>query len=100
MGTSTIKENCMSIQRIKINSDAGTTYSPYTGQPAFVDGEINDQDKSLTFIYIGDIGDYSFTADQYSKPDLSPANLVDGVDLIIEVDSGWNGMNYFGYIQI
>jgi hypothetical protein len=90
----------MSIQRIKINSESGIVYSPYTGEPAFVDDDINVKDKSLAFVYLGDIGDYSFTADQYSELDTSPSDLVDGVDLIVEVDAGWNGINYVGYIQL
>ena len=32
----------MPIQRIKINSESGIVYSPYTGEPVFVDDDIND----------------------------------------------------------
>jgi len=90
----------MPVQRIKIKSEDGTAYSPYTGEAAFINDGVNDKDRSLAFVYLGNIGDYSFVADHYNQLDVPPLELTSGVDIVVEVDAGWSGVNYFGYVQL
>lgn len=88
----------MPIQHIQIANEAGGVFSPYTGKPAFINDEINDDDPSLVFFYSGDAGAYLFPRDESTiDEDKEPSELTEGIDLIVTIDAGRSGLNQIGY---
>tara|TARA_B100000795_G_scaffold18067_1_gene12015 strand:+ start:511 stop:822 length:312 start_codon:yes stop_codon:yes gene_type:complete len=87
-------------------------FSPYTGNCVTgKDGEIIETDKSLLFVYSGMDGSYAYVSKQLKgliNVDIEIENI-DILDLeskishiegtLIEVDNGWNGINYYGFIE-
>jgi hypothetical protein len=85
-------------------------YSPFSGQPVYSEetGETNIQDSTLLFVYYGNSGDYDYISDKVIKliPDIDVIKInvedlpellsIDGGFMMV-VDSGWNGINYYGF---
>jgi len=82
-------------------------FSPFSGLPADGEGGPNEKDPTLLFVYYGNAGDYAYISNRLQ-------NLVDGnvesidigmlhsalsIDggLILEVDTDWNGVNFYGF---
>ena len=86
-----------------------TILSPFSGEPAEINGEPNSSDQSLLFIYLGMIGEFSYVSDSLTEKtgkgqdDISIDDVVefsgtDGV-AIFESDGEWNGLVYYGFSQ-
>ena len=84
--------------------------SPYTGNhTTSKDGAINEDDKSILFVYIGAVGDFVYISNEFRDlidEDIESIEIedlevkishIDGT--LIEVDYGWNGINYYGFID-
>ena len=81
-------------------------FSPFSGEPAEVDGGPNKEDATLLFVYHGDPGFYSYVSERLKfamNEDieyLEPENLHSAVDidggLIIEVEAD-SMVNYYGF---
>lgn len=84
----------------------GQVYSPFSGLPADGDGGPNKADSTLLFVYYGDAGDFAYIA-QRIRNDLTDAEGTDPESLatalnidggiILEVDTDWNGINWYGF---
>ena len=73
------------------------------------DGAINEDDKSILFVYIGAVGDFVYISNEFRDlidEDIESIEIedlevkishIDGT--LIEVDYGWNGINYYGFID-
>ena len=99
------------MKKIEIEETNDTeVFSPYTGNCVTgKDGEIVEDDKSLLFVFSGMAGDYAFISDQLrSLVDeeieslemdelVAKTNHIEGT--LMEVDNGWNGINYYCFID-
>jgi hypothetical protein len=82
-------------------------FSPFSGLPTDGEDGPNEKDSTLLFVYYGNAGDYAYISKRLQ-------NLLDGniesiaietlhsvlsVDggLILEVDTDWNGVNFYGF---
>jgi len=95
----------MSIQYIKMETVDGSMFSPFTGLPATSDEGANANDPSLIFAYYGNAGMYDSNLEETMEKaeideDVDPTEIESGVDLIFEVDTGFDGVNYYGYKQV
>ena len=89
----------------------GTVYSPFTGQPAESEEHgPNENDPSLMFAYHGDGGAYGHVSPRLAGrlpedwEELEPLELAEQLEfenlLVLVVDAGWNGVNYYGYAPL
>jgi hypothetical protein len=85
-----------------------SVFSPFSGQAADGDQGPNETDPTLLFVYYGDIGDYAYKSDaveklieQLDENETGPDELVKHLHIAnafaLEVDSGWNGVNVYGF---
>ena len=108
----TNKKNTKKIQlhHDKHEEDYVEVLSPYTGNnTTSKDGEINEDDKSILFIYLGAAGDFVYISNEFRElidEDIESIEIedlegkishIDGT--MIEVDYGWNGINYYCFID-
>lgn len=88
--------------------DVGTIYSPFSGQPADSDEEgPNGADPTLLFIYYGSGSVWGFVNARLAKElpvdedDVEPEDLQEKLEvesgILIIVNTGWNGINYYGF---
>ena len=85
----------------------GNVHSPFSGLPAESDDGPNEADPTLLFIYYGSISDYAFLGHRINNDlaeqveDLEPVDLAEALriegGLVFVVDTGWNGVNYYGF---
>lgn len=83
-------------------------HSPFSGLPAEVpEGGPNEADATLLFVYYGNAADFSYIS-AHVKSQLpenavcnSPDQLADILSfdggLVLEVDTDWNGVNWYGF---
>jgi hypothetical protein len=100
------------MKKIKIKETNDTeVFSPYTGNCVTgKDGEIIENDESLLFVYIGMVEDYGYISERFRDLVDVEIESMDILDLeskinnikgtLIEVDNGWNGVNYYGFIEL
>jgi hypothetical protein len=85
----------------------GQIFSPFSGHPSDGENGPNVEDASLLFVFYGDASSFAFVsvriqelihADVASLEIKDLANLleIEG-GLILEVDTDWNGINYYGF---
>jgi len=90
--------------------DVTEIFSPYTGKCVVdKDGEINENDDSLLFVYAGMAGDYAYISDKLRDivdEDIESINIEDlpskieaNEGTLLEVDNGFNGINFYGFIS-
>jgi len=103
------------MKKIEINNnkyednDTGVI-SPYTGNCVTgEDGEVIEDDKSILFVYVGMANEYAYISNEFRElidkdietieiEDLeSKLNHIEGT--LLEVDYGWGGVNYYGFID-
>tara|TARA_Y100000385_G_C12939703_1_gene570482 strand:- start:321 stop:629 length:309 start_codon:yes stop_codon:yes gene_type:complete len=99
------------MKKIKIEETNDTeVFSPYTGNCVTgKDGEIIEDDKSLFFVYSGMADSYAYISEQLSRLIVGEIENIDMDDLVakishiegtlMEVDNGWNGINYYCFID-
>jgi hypothetical protein len=101
------------MNKVKIKEPEGQLiYSPYTGNaPHDMEGEINENDPSLLYVYWGMAGDFGYISDKFREiidqeieNDIdmwSLDNLLSNEEgILFEVDCGrWNGVNFYGFID-
>lgn len=85
----------------------GNVHSPFSGLAAETDDGANSGDATLLFIYYGDASTWDHisprVAEQLSTDaeDFEPDELVDNLSFdggfVMAVDTGWNGVNYYGF---
>lgn len=82
-------------------------FSPFSGLPADGDKGPNQQDDTLLFVYYGDATQFAYVSsavldavkadpDELEVEDLQEALSMKG-GFIMEVDTDWNGVNYYGF---
>jgi len=103
----------MTIGMIKTKYVGESIFSPYTGEAIDGPNGPNESDPSLLFIYYGDAGVYAYISKATKKnleskgivdaEELEPKDLIANLDIetafSLEVDSGWNGINYYGFVS-
>lgn len=82
-------------------------YSPYSGQSADSRDGPNRKDPALLFVYYEEAGIYAYVSQRlrHSMNEdieyLAAENLHASIDidggLILEVETDWNGVNYYGF---
>ena len=98
----------MSAQRLSFAYE-GRIFSPFTGAPAETQDGPNEKDASLLFVYYGNAG-YGYVSKRLKDAvtgdveDMEPTELAARSNLpaaiVLEVDAGWNGTNYYGFAPI
>jgi hypothetical protein len=84
-----------------------TIYSPFSGLAADIEGEINEKDPTLLFIYYGNTGDYAYVSERIKgliQDDIESVDVetlpsmisIDG-GFVLRIDADWNGVNYIGF---
>ncbi len=101
----------MSIPKVSIKAECGRIFSPFTGEPIDMD-DVATCERTTLFVYCGNVGAYA-----YVSPDLVTALRQKGVEctqetlslepddvaerldfpacFLLEIDAGWNGINYY-----
>ena len=99
------------MKKIEIEETNDTeVFSPYTGNCVTgEDGEIVEDDNSLLFVFSGMANDYAYISDQLRElvdvevESIEMGELVGKINHIegtlMEVDNGWNGVNYYCFID-
>lgn len=85
-------------------------FSPFSGQAADGEDGPNDKDPTLLFVYYGDASLYAYVADSILRklgcdhadsvedsPEAIAARLDVSGGLALKVDTGWNGVNVYGF---
>jgi hypothetical protein len=88
----------------------GQIFSPFTGMPSETEDGPNEDDQSLLFVHYGDASEFGYLNTQAEEIVEELDDEEDGVDpvdvfkrladadsILIEVDSGWNGVNLYAY---
>lgn len=99
----------MALQRVRVQTEEYKIFSPFTGQLVCdEDGEINESDPTLLFVYYGNAADFAYCSDRFKESlgeDCSPFDIEEACKssnlpnaLVIEVDNGWNGINFYGFV--
>lgn len=96
----------MAIQEIQVKNQE-QIYSPYSGLPADGDNGPNKKDDTLLFVYYGNSGGFGYISERIIiNTDKDPDDLsVDEIKasasiagaFIVTVDTGWNGLNSYGF---
>jgi hypothetical protein len=90
----------------------GPVYSPFSGQPAEDEEGPNFEDETLQWIYCGDAGSSSHVGNtlltalgNIGEDEASQIDFVVVMEaarkagcLVLEVDTGWNGLNWYGFL--
>ncbi len=84
----------------------GQIYSPFSGLPADGEDGPNEGDPTLLFIYYGNASMFGYVSKrvQDAVSDVEDIDIdelpgilsVDG-GVVFEVDTDWNGINYYGF---
>lgn len=105
----------MPVAKVRIEYEAPSAlFSPFSGRPAEGDRGPNTRDKTLLFIYYGDAGEYGHIGKRAVEiltqagvkniESLSPGALARRLNLpstlLLEVDAGWNGVNYYAFAPL
>jgi hypothetical protein len=111
----------MTVQIIKINNENGNLpiYSPFSGVVAYEPEtensvspyEVPAYDETVLFAYVGSAGLYDYVSPVLLKLlgkvdgyeiDLDPEELAQNIQIdnviIFEINFGWNGFNYLGFM--
>jgi len=82
-------------------------FSPFSGLPADGEDGPNGKDSTLLFVYYGTAGEYAYISKRLQNLvdgniediDIGTLHSVLSVDggLILEVDTDWNGVNFYGF---
>lgn len=99
-------ETPLSLVRVTYN---GTLFSPFSGQPVDLEDGPNEADDTLLFAHHGAANEYGYVSQRaLSGKDIStvegtsPREMCSelGIEgaLIIEVDSGWDGVNTYAFL--
>ena len=91
------------MQKLSIKHEDLLVYSPYTGLPFLVDGNANQYDPSLIYIYFEEIAVFEYIKPgfEHVKKLNEPENGADYIDLVIELDDDIVGGNiYIAYVNI
>ena len=84
-------------------------YSPFSGLPVESDDGVNENDKTLLFVYYGDFPGFAYINERLTEVsgdienlDIESLNQMLTIDggFILEVDTDWNGINYYGFAPI
>lgn len=97
----------MAIRIIKLKHEGSNFYSPLSGKPAFGKDGANTRDRDLLFLYVGEVCEWAHVSKEVLEvvktsgkelDDLTPAALCRRLTIpgavCLEVDSGWNGVNW------
>ena len=101
----------MPIPKVRIETTYERIFSPFTGQPVETDDGLGHEPSTL-FVYYGDAGEYAYVSPdlvrafnqkgvECAEDDLpfAPDEVAEKLDLpacfMREIDSGWNGVNYY-----
>lgn len=98
------EEILMAIPVAKIHY-LGQIFSPFSGLPAESDDGPNEGDPTLLCVYYGDASEFGYVSDRLQElsgvdfdtvevEELSASLTVDG-GIVLEVDTEWNGLNYY-----
>lgn len=93
-------------------SHLGRIFSPFSGLP--IDGKDMDgpniQDPTLLFVYYANAGMHAYVSQRLmnlSDVDVENTDIDElagllsvGGGLILEVDTDWNGLNYYGFAPL
>jgi hypothetical protein len=104
----------MGISVARISAELDQVYCPFTGGAIHGDDGVSPL-PSLLFVYYGGAGLYGYTSDRLVKlledrgiacsaddMPLEPDEIAQKLDLenafILEIDTGWNGVNSYGFV--
>ena len=104
----------MTVSVSKILGELDQVYCPFTGQPVHTGDGVRAL-PSLLFVYYGNAGEYGYVSDALvtmlkdigipctaDDVPLSPEELAEKLTsdraFILEFDTGWNGVNSYGFI--
>ena len=104
----------MAIPKVRIAFEGEKVFSPFSGKAVEGEKGPNTRDKTLLFVYYGMAGDYAhisksaremFANAGVKDPEaLSPTSLARRITnpgaLLMEVDAGWNGVNYYAFAPL
>ena len=72
-------------------------------------GEINEKDNSLLFVYYGNVAEYAYISEKLKMlidqdiENIEVTDLISKIALndgtLLEVDCGWNGINFYGFLN-
>ena len=85
---------------IKVRSEFPEFYSPFTDMPHFRNGKLNDNDPSLMFAYLSEVGEFELCRLDRLKHigDFDPYEEHDEIDILVELESEVFGSTLFlGY---
>ena len=98
----------MALPTVEMNYP-GQIYSPFSGRPADTDDGANRDDPTLLFVYYGNAGIWEYVSPRLAPDleedrdelELDPIELTELLEadsgLTMVVDTGWNGLNYYGF---
>lgn len=103
----------MGMSKVTIQYE-GRVFSPFSGKRSDGDDGPNTRDRTLLFVFYGDAGSYAFVSKRCAvaareagvkDPEaLSPVGLARKLKLsgglLLEVDAGWNGLNYYAFAPV
>ncbi len=98
----------------KVVSELEQVYCPFTGKAVHGDDGVSPL-ASLLFVYFGNIGDYAYVSERLvallkvrgincdvDDLTLKPNEIAQELDCdnayILKIDTGWNGINAYGFI--
>jgi len=97
----------LAIPILKLKYESDNIYSPLSGKPAFTANGPNTRDRNLLFVFVGDAGEWGYVAKSVratvsragkSLDAMQPAALCRILSIpgavCLEVDTGWNGVNW------
>ena len=100
----------MTIPLVEIRYLGDYIYSPFSGLPAVTEDGENEDDPTLLFTYYGNASLYGYVSrrlqDMLSQDvediDVSKLHSLLTVEggMILEVDSDFNGVNYYGFAPV
>jgi hypothetical protein len=98
----------MEIVRLSDEDGILRLHSPFTGEQIETDEGLNEQARGLLFCYYGNAGMYAYIAKTFidriglapnDAEDMEPEDLAaratDPCAILFEVDTGWNGVNWY-----
>jgi len=104
-------EEKIMMKKVKVrDEEESEIYSPYTDQIVVdKDGEINEGEGSLLFVYYGMAGGYAYISEKLKElidediENIDIEGLTSKITInegtLLEVDCGWNGINYYGFVN-
>lgn len=100
----------MALPIVRIKHDDVALHSPFSGKRVETDAGVTERDRTLLFVWYGDASLYAHVSKRVraaikeDPEELAPKTLARRLSMpggfVIELDAGWNGINYYAFAPL